>query len=260
MLYRRQGFPEDGEVLLCTVTKVNPDSVFVHINEYEKSGMIHISEISPGRIRNIREFVSEGKVIVCKVLRVNRERGHIDLSLRRVNESLRRNKLDEVKQEQKAEKLIELVAQKMKKDFKKVYDEISASVRKEYDMLWLAFTDVAVGKTTLEALGVAKEYQKELDESIQKRFRAEKIAVEGILKLQTYADDGVAVIIKALKTIEALPNAIVRYLGAGAYKITIDSEDVKKDEKMLDEKVEEVLEFMKKNDGSGSFAKEAAEE
>ena len=260
MLYRRQGFPEEGEVLICTVTKVNPNSVFVHIDEYEKSGMIHISEISPGRIRNIREYVVEGKVIVCKVLRISQEQGHIDLSLRRVNETLRRNKLDEVKQEQKAEKLIELVAQKEKKDFKKVYDEISMVIRREYDMIYLAFTDVALGKTTLQALGVPKEYQKELEETIAKRFKPEKIPVEGILKLQTYADDGIEVIKKALKDVESIPNSAVRYLGAGAYKITVDSEDVKRDEKALDQKIEEVLEYMKKHDGSGSFVKEAAEE
>src|SRR3989344_568516 len=101
MLYRREGFPDEGEIVLCTVTKINPNSVFVHVDDYDKGGMVHISEISPGRIRNIRDFVVENKVVVCKVLSVNRERGYIDLSLRRVNETLRRNKLEEVKQEQK---------------------------------------------------------------------------------------------------------------------------------------------------------------
>jgi len=45
----------------------------VNLEEYEsKSGMIHISEVSAGRIKNIREFVAEGKFIVCKVLSINR--------------------------------------------------------------------------------------------------------------------------------------------------------------------------------------------
>ena len=119
MLYKRQGFPEEGEIVLCTVSKINPNSIFANLNEFGKSGMIHISEISPGRIRNIRDYVTENKVIVCKVLRINRERGHIDLSLRRVNETVKRNKLAEIKQEQVAEKIIENLAKNAKKDFNK---------------------------------------------------------------------------------------------------------------------------------------------
>ena len=100
MLHKKKGFPNEGDILFCTITKVQYNSVFVTLDEYEnKSGMIHISEISPGRIRNIRDYVKEGKVIICKVLRVKKDRGHIDLSLRRVNESQRREKVEARKQE-----------------------------------------------------------------------------------------------------------------------------------------------------------------
>ena len=93
MLYKKQGFPEESELVMCTVSNIQYHSVFADLDEYGRQGMIHISEISPGRIRNIRDYVKEGKKIVCKVLRVNSERGHIDLSLRRVNEAQRKNKI-----------------------------------------------------------------------------------------------------------------------------------------------------------------------
>ena len=260
MLYKREGIPEEGEVVLCTVTKVNPNSVFVNINDYDKSGLVHISEISPGRIRNIRDYVIEGKVIVCKVVRIDRERGHIDLSLRRVNETLRRNKLNEVKQEQKAEKIIELVASKYKKDFRKLYQEIALPLISEYGMLHYAFIQVANGEVKISDLKIPKEYQKEIEESIGKRFAPEQIPVGGTLKLQSYAPDGVEVVKKALKEVEKLKNVDIKYLGGGSFKIKIKTEDVKKDEKLLNQKIEEVIEFMKKNDGTGSFVKEAVEE
>ena len=87
MFYKKKGLPEVNDVVICTVKKVLPNSVFVEMDEYGKEGMVHISEVSPGRIRNIRDFVVEGKKIICKVLRINQERGHVDLSLRRVNVS-----------------------------------------------------------------------------------------------------------------------------------------------------------------------------
>ena len=110
MLLKKQGFPQEGELVLCTVTKIFGHSVFVTVDEYNRSGMINISEVSPGRIRNLRDFVVEGKKIVCFVLRVNQEKGHIDLSLRRVNDNQKRKKLESMQLEQKAEKMLEFVA------------------------------------------------------------------------------------------------------------------------------------------------------
>jgi len=112
MILRKEGYPERDELVLCTVTNVQFHSVFCKLDNYEKSGMIHISEIAPGRIRNIKEHVKEGQKVVCKVLQINLERGHIDLSLRRVNAGQKRAKLNEIKQEQLAEKIVEISQRK----------------------------------------------------------------------------------------------------------------------------------------------------
>ena len=143
MLLKKKGFPEDDELVLCTITKVQFHSVFANIDEYGKGGMIHISEVSPGRIRNIRDYVKEGKKVVCKVLRIDEEKGHIDLSLRRVTETQRRKKVDEMKQEQKAEKILEFVAKDTKLDTKKLFVDISANISKKYASLYEFFQQVA---------------------------------------------------------------------------------------------------------------------
>jgi len=135
MLLKKQGFPEDSELVLCTVTNVQHHSVFARLDEYGKTGMIHISEVSPGRIRNLADFVKEGKVIVCKVLKVNLERGHIDLSLRRVSETQARKKKEDIKQEQKAEKIIQSLAEQLKRPAEEVYAEIAGPILKEYAMI-----------------------------------------------------------------------------------------------------------------------------
>ena len=130
-MYKLKGLPEEDEIVLCKVTKIYPNSVFVDLLEYNDSGMIHISEVSPGRIRNLRDFVSEGRQIVCKVLRIHRDRGHIDLSLRRVNSNQRREKLDEIKQELKAESLIKAVAKRLNKPVLEIYKQLKQSIFNE---------------------------------------------------------------------------------------------------------------------------------
>ena len=76
---------EQGDVVLCTVEKINGTIVFVNIDDLNKQGSIILSEIAPGRIRNLRDYVVPKKKIVCKVLRET-DRGDLHLSLRRVTQ------------------------------------------------------------------------------------------------------------------------------------------------------------------------------
>jgi len=73
---------EVGDVVLCTVERIEGTTVFVNINETGQQGGIILSEIAPGRIRNLRDYVVPKKVIACKVLKISGNT--IELSLRRV--------------------------------------------------------------------------------------------------------------------------------------------------------------------------------
>ena len=60
---------EVGDIVLCTVDRIVGTIVFVKIDG-DGEGSIILSEIAPGRIRNLREYVVPKKKIVCKVLRI----------------------------------------------------------------------------------------------------------------------------------------------------------------------------------------------
>src|SRR3989344_7066847 len=91
---------EVGDIVMCTVDRIVGTVVFVriHLRNKELEGSIITSEIAPGRIRNLRDYVFPNKKIVCKVLRITGDR--IDLSLRRV--SLKEQK--EIKEREKQER------------------------------------------------------------------------------------------------------------------------------------------------------------
>lgn len=242
MLYKKTGFPEVDEIVLCKVTKLFPNSVFVELEEYDKPGLVHISEISPGRIRNLRDFVSIGRQIVCKILKVDREKGHIDLSLRRVNSTQRAQKLEEFKQEQRAEHLVQNLAKKMKKPAEEIYKKLTDKVFKEYPNLYLCFMDVASGEADLEKLGVENKLAKDFTEAILEKFKPEKVFLKGEIKLQTYDSNGIEKIKTTLIKIEQLsPTISLSYLGAGRFKLVIEDYDYKPAEKHL-KVVEEILE------------------
>ncbi len=256
MLYKRKGMPEEGEIVLCKVTKIYPNSVFVDLLEFNDSGMIHISEVSPGRIRNLREFVSVGRQIVCKVLRIHLDRGHIDLSLRRVNSSQRREKLDEIKQELKSEQLVLNLAKKLNKDGRTLYKEISAKVFSDYSHLYLCFRDVVEDSADLKKIGIPAEIAKELKDAILDKFKPSSIFIKGEIKIMTYDSNGLKKIKTFLKEIEDVSSTIsLQYLGAGRYKFVIEDLDYKPAEENLT-KINSIIESFTDKVSSATLERE----
>ena len=172
---------------MCTISKVQFHSVFVNLDEYEKGGMIHISEVSPGRIRNIRDYVKEGKKVVCKVLRINQEKGHIDLSLRRVTETQKRKKVDEIKQEQKAEKILEFVAKDLKIDVKKLFDDVSSKILKKYSSLYEFFQELVSDVNLIKDAELDEKTAKKIEEAVKSRIKEISVKIEGKLKLTSFS-------------------------------------------------------------------------
>lgn len=253
----KKGIPEEGELIFCTVTKIFGHGVFVIMDEYNKPAMIHISEIAPGRIRNMREYVIEGKKLVCVVLRIHPDKGHVDLSLRRVNESQKRKKLEEIKVEQTAEKLIEVVAKQLKRDPAKVLQEVVPLITKDHPTLSSCFADVVNGQVSLKELGVEKEFAEKLTELITQKMKPPKAIISGKISLKSFEPDGVVIIRDALmKAQESAPEISIKYLGDGKYLLQVEAVTFKEAEKKLEKAAEIAMKPVEKKDGIVSFARD----
>ena len=247
MLLILEGMPQEDELVLCTITSVQSHSVFVTMDEYAgKTAMIHISEVAAGRIRNIRDFVEEGKKVVCKVLKINREKGHVDLSLRRVNESQKRQKNNEIKKEQLAEKIIEKLSRETKKDFKKTYYEIYNQIKHTHSRLYPAFEELQQGTLKTEKLGIEKKLGEQLLGIIQQTIKPEQIIIEAEFKLKTYDPKGVDIVKDILQKLQQKDTEI-SYKGGGTYRAILTGEDYKKTEKKLSPLIEKLEKLTKQN-------------
>jgi len=255
MLFKRQGKPEEGELVICTVTNIQHNSIFARLDDYNITGMIHISEISPGRIRNIRDFVREGKVIICKVLKIHYATGHVDLSLRRVSESMRREKADEIKQEQKAEKIVEIASHQLKMDVNDIYEKLSKVVFERYMSMHECFNDISKGLINLEAIGVDKKIATALTELIMQRIKSPEVSIKGNLFMTSYDPKGIERIKTALKTIKD-KSINVKYIRGGEFRVDIKGTEFKETEDRLMKSMNEVMAVMEKDKGIAKFVKE----
>ena len=226
---------EEGDIVLCTVDRIIGTNVFVkiHAGAKEIEGCIVTSEIAPGRIRNIRDYVVPKKKIVCKVLRVSGDR--IDLSLRRVTQKEQK----EIKEQDNQEKSYESI---LKSVLGEKSSEIIIKIREKekiYDFLQ-------------EAKEEAKELEKMVGEENAKKIidilktqKQKKAILKKEIFLTTTKPDGIILIKNFLGNIKGVD---IKYISAGRYFLKSESEDIKK----MDQKLQKIiLEFEKEAKNKG---------
>ncbi len=76
---------EAGEELSGTVTGIQPYGAFVALDE-STQGLVHISEITYGFVKDIHEHLSVGQQVTVKVLEVDETDNKISLSIRALQE------------------------------------------------------------------------------------------------------------------------------------------------------------------------------
>jgi len=82
-----QELPNQDELVVVRVNKVEEFGAYVTLLEYNNiEGMILSSEVSRKRIRSIHKYLRIGKQDVMQVLRVDKEKGYIDLSKKYVTD------------------------------------------------------------------------------------------------------------------------------------------------------------------------------
>lgn len=71
------------DVIKVKVTGVQNYGAFVNNDEYE--GLIHISEISYGYVKNVNDYLKVGDIIYAEVVDVNEKDKHLKLSIKDID-------------------------------------------------------------------------------------------------------------------------------------------------------------------------------
>lgn len=261
MSLKKQEWPEPGDLIIATVDSVTDYGAYVKLDEYDKRGLLHVSEISSSWIRNIRDFVREGQKVVLKVLRVDSEKGHIDLSLRRVTKREKIEKIMVWKKDRKADALLRGVAEKAGMTFEEAYEKAGKLLDDQYGLYEGFEKIVKEGPEVLTKLGVPEELAKTFFEVAQERIHISMVRVKGTAELRCGKPNGVNVIKEAFSSAqkgEKLGNAKLRFyvIAAPRYSIEVMAEDYKRAEEVFQKVAQNVVTMVTKAGGQGSFRRE----
>jgi len=88
---------KNGKIVKGCVTGIENYGIFVNFDEYY-TGLIHISEISDGYVRNINNYVQLGETINVKILDVDEENCHLKLSIKNMKYKVGSNRKNKIKE------------------------------------------------------------------------------------------------------------------------------------------------------------------
>ncbi|WP_400207617.1 translation initiation factor IF-2 subunit alpha [Candidatus Methanomassiliicoccus intestinalis] len=260
MAARTSEFPEESELVVCTVQSVKNFGAFVSLDEYDnKEGFIHIRDVATGWVKYIRDYVREGQKIVCKVLGVDSSKGHIDLSLKSVNEHQKREKIQQWKNENKADKLLEIVAERLGKTKDACYEEFGYDLIEVFGTLYGSFEQIAIHPESLPEEGFEGDWLDVFVEVAKENVTPSLVQISGILEMVCPLPDGVDHIKDALMAgIAASTEQVkIQYIGAPRYRVVVEAVDYKTAEEDMKLVTATAVDALNSSGGKAAFHRDA---
>ncbi|KAJ3287576.1 hypothetical protein HK104_008535 [Borealophlyctis nickersoniae] len=200
-----QRFPEVDSLVMVNVRQIAEMGAYVHLLEYNNiEGMILLSELSRRRIRSIQKLIRVGRNEVVVVLRVDKEKGYIDLSKRRVSAE------DVAKCEEKFNKskavhsIMRHVAEKLNANLEELYTKYGWPLYRKYGHAYDAFKiAITTPEQVFGDLDMPEEVNRELVANIRRRLTPQPIKIRADIEVTCFAYEGIDAIKAALQAGEA---------------------------------------------------------
>jgi len=205
--FYKQKYPEIDDVVMVNVRSLAEMGAYVHLLEYKNiEGMILLSELSRRRIRSIQKLIRVGRNECVVVIRVDKDKGYIDLSKRRVSieevkkceEKFTRGKTVASILRHVGEILSYETDEQLEDLFEKtawLFDEKYKSIGGAYE----AFKHAVNDPTILDECELDDQTKEVLVENINRRMMPQSVKVRSDIEVSCYSYEGIDAVKAALK-------------------------------------------------------------
>jgi len=202
-------YPDVEDLVMVTVKSIAEMGAYVTLLEYNNiEGMILLSELSRRRIRSVSKLIRVGRQEVVVVLRVDKEKGYIDLSKRRVASEEVAKCEEKFNKSKAVHSIMRHVAETMQKGMEELYVQWGWPLYQKfghaYDAFKLAITDP---NSVFSGINIEEDVKACLVKNIQRRLAPQPIKVRADLEVTCFHYEGIDAIKAALKAGENLGTA-----------------------------------------------------
>lgn len=209
-------YPEVDDVVMVQVKSIAEMGAYVSLLEYHGiEGMILLSELSRRRIRSITKLIKVGRQEPVMVLRVDKEKGYIDLSKRRVSPEDVAICEERFNKSKMVHSIMRHVGETTHCDLEELYKQISWPLYRIFGHAFDAFKVMvaddgdAIFKRLEEDRGtpldvLTPEVKEALLKNIKRRMTPQPLKIRADVELTCFHYDGIEHIKSAMRAAEAM--------------------------------------------------------
>ncbi|KAF5947809.1 hypothetical protein HYC85_013766 [Camellia sinensis] len=205
-------YPEVDMAVMIQVKNIADMGAYVSLLEYNNiEGMILFSELSRRRIRSVSSLIKVGRIEPVMVLRVDKEKGYIDLSKRRVSEEDIQGCEERYNKSKLVHSIMRHVAETMNLDLEDLYIHVGWPLYRKYGHAFEAFKlivndpDSVLNSLTREVKeigldgqevtkvvpAISDEVKDALVKNIRRRMTPQPLKIRADIEMKCFEFDGV---------------------------------------------------------------------
>ncbi|XP_073130313.1 eukaryotic translation initiation factor 2 subunit alpha homolog [Henckelia pumila] len=267
-------YPEVDMAVMIQVKSMADSGAYVSLLEYNNiEGMILFSELSRRRIRSISSLIKVGRIEPVMVLRVDKEKGYIDLSKRRVSEEDIQACEERFNKSKLVHSIMRHVAETMKIDLEDLYIHVGWPLYRKYGHAFEAFKVVVndpdsvldsltrevkeVGPNGQEITKVVPALSEDVKDSlvknIRRRMTPQPLKIRADIEMKCFQFDGVLHIKDAMRKAEAAGNkdcpVKIKLVAPPAYVLNTQTLDKEQGISVLNKAIEACTEEIARHSG-----------
>lgn len=257
--FYEQKYPEIDDPVMVNVKEIADMGAYVKLLEYDEiEGMILLSELSRRRIRSIQKLVKVGRNEIAVVLRVDKDKGYIDLSKKRVTPEEARKCEERYNMSKAVHSILRHVAEKYQVSLEGLYQRYAWPLARKYGHAFIGFrhviTDPKQAFEGVENIDFEDEIYQELVNQASKKLTPNPVKVRADVDINCFAYEGIDAIKDALRAGEAVSTenvpVKVKLVAVPLFVLTSLSLDREKAVAALNESIEKMREAIVARGGS----------
>ncbi|BET02425.1 unnamed protein product [Nesidiocoris tenuis] len=206
--FYKQKYPEVEDVVMVNVRSIAEMGAYVHLLEYNNiEGMILLSELSRRRIRSINKLIRVGKTEPVVVIRVDKEKGYIDLSKRRVSPEDVEKCTERFAKAKAVNSILRHVAELLKYETDEQLEDLYQRTawffeerKKKKSSAYDFFKQAVLDPSILAECGLDEETQEVLLTNIKRKLTSQAVKIRADIEVACYGYEGIDAVKTALKT------------------------------------------------------------
>eukprot|EP01016_Furgasonia_blochmanni_P027724 TRINITY_DN2918_c0_g3_i2.p1 TRINITY_DN2918_c0_g3~~TRINITY_DN2918_c0_g3_i2.p1 ORF type:complete len:422 (-),score=127.74 TRINITY_DN2918_c0_g3_i2:224-1489(-) len=249
-------YPQKDDLVVVQVKDIVENGAYVDLVEYNNiQGMITHNEMSKQvNIKSVHKAMKVGKTEVAIVLRVDSEKGYIDLSKKRVPADGIKECEERVARGKKVHSILRAVAEKLRIDVERLYEGVAWPLAKKLGSSFEAFRHALIDPDKIFGLvEIAAEIKDKLYKEIQRRLTPQPVTVRSDFELSCYTYEGIEAIKEALRAGEKKGTEQAKLkcqiIAAPNYTVTTETHDKNHGIQVVKDALNEIEAVIKSKNG-----------